>query len=202
MSVAAMSEIEMLFGQYTEESGTYKKQCLLQKAFDCYRYWASALASSYSSKFYYTEDDDWLVLIQLGIWEGLEKSKTSAEVRSNIYYRVRHQISKEIQIIVAEKRFAIETSFDAIDYMSFPTRYTGDQNKYSIEQYWVAKIDIDNILQELAPKNRTIIKMWMEGFSILEICDVVSLKDAAVYNRFNSICESLETKLHVYKDML
>jgi hypothetical protein len=193
------SQVEGLYEQYVSETSTVKKERVLSKIMKCYENWGKSLAYNYAQAFPSHEQDDWNLLVQIGIWEGVEKATSPDNVRKSIYYRVRHQISKEIQLITASKR----TYFHEVPYDNL--NFGGEE-----ENFWVSKMDIQAAVELLPEKTRTVVKLWMDGLPVLScawnevpvepcICKEVGLKDAAVYFRLQEGFELLRRSLKGYE---
>ncbi len=199
-----MKTVEDLYLEYIAENSSLKKEKVLAEVIKCYNPLSYKLSSKFSKIFPSHEIDDWKILISCGIWEGLCKATSTQDVRKCIYYRIRHQISKEIQIITAYKRtYLREVEYDLTNY------------GMSEESKWISKIDIETAISKLPDKTREIIEFWMAGLPIDPsglitstfvptscddcICKEVGLSFPAVYFRMQDAYDLLARYLKGYE---
>lgn len=172
--------IEEICSRYSCATKSYEKNRLLEQAFNCYRYLAIKKASKYTRLFPTTDPEDWMSLVRVGVWEGLERCQDPSCIRYVIHYRILHNIAKEKQILVSKKQsWPHECSIDSMLPYNRGIAITD-------ETRWITAIDIERAISKLPRKKQVIVRMWMEGYNIVtEICPVVNLKDASVYNYLN-----------------
>jgi hypothetical protein len=195
--------IEDLYLQYKQTKRGYQQDKILQKVFGLYENYSNILAYRYQSLFpnHSHDAEDWKLLVQIGIVEGLDKATEVSAVRKSIYYRIKHQLAKEVQLLVAAKQtYFHEVAYDLINY-------GGNE-----EGYWIARVDIERAIQKLPEKTRRIVELWMNGYPVLScawneiptkpcICLEVGLKDAAVYLRLQQGFDTMKKYLRGYEEL-
>lgn len=196
-------DVESLYLEYISEKNSFKKEKVLLKIIKCYEPLKNKLAYKYARIFPSHEMEDWAILVELGIWEGLIKTPSKELVRKYIYFRILHQIRKEIQLITSMKQtYLHEVSFELV------SMYCED---CSDEARRIRKIDIELAISRLPQKTKEIITLWMKGIPVCQdstkvkytktsICDEVGLQGAAVYFKIQDAFELLRQSLEEYRD--
>lgn len=198
------SNVETLYVEYMQEKNTFKKERILGKIFKCYEPLSNKLSYKYSRIFPSYETDDWKILVNLGIWEGVNKTPNKELVRKYIYFRIKHQIAKEIQLITARKQtYFHEVELDSVIICP----------ENSEETRKITKLDIEAAIDKLPDKTKQIIKLWMDDVPVCpdsaksslmksSICDEVNLSFPAVYFRLERAFELLYCYLSDYKESI
>jgi len=169
--------IEQIYDKYVLAKNDREKSKAIEHAIIAYGPKIYKLRMKYSTMFPSIDEDDVTSWAHEGIWLGFIKKQPHFTIRTSIFMQIRAVISKEIQLICAEKNSAWYEEPIVYEGLNFETP--------SFENSWVLQQDIEQGLLLLPSVVQTVVRLWLQGYHYMEICEHVKLKDACVYNYIN-----------------
>lgn len=183
--------IEKLYCEFKLARSNSRKDMVLRKAFGLYENAIRSKAVSLNKKFYIHDTEDFISIMQFGIFRGFNEKKHGEPLKKSIFRKMRSELSKFLQPFFSKKNSLWYEDFlpDNADY--------AEESSDCLDKI-IFMEDMRRALQKLSDIAQHVISLWLEGNTIKTISSILKLARSTIYYHIEKSKKVLRESLGCY----